>query len=195
MSKVYINVGSDFYAENPGMDFLELADEVAKSVKSGNGIDLICCRGENVMVHRGRTKRYIAWRATNFIASFEEVQSTEDMKSTVSIRQVKKLARAFNGMQGRISCFSLIILYVMYEDVVRNGSVNTVRSENFVRFADVMKRLIGAYLEEYPDDILAHFVMDCYQPLKESLDEEIANKKAGDFPPIPKREPIDFLEE
>lgn len=187
--RVYIKVGKDFYERNLGLNFLELVDEVASHVKQYDGILLIDTINNKKVIYQGRTKAYIVKMANRFIADFVEVPSDENMASFVSRRQINKLVRVFNGDHGSVSCYVLIILYVMFSCIIDNPNGTSVKKDLFKSFLEAARDLVNAYSAEYGEDVLAHFINECYDTVENAIETETANKRPGDFPGVPKKKP------
>ena len=130
-----------------------------------------------------------------FILGFAETQSDENMASYTSKRQITKLARAFKEKKGRISCYALIILYVMFVTIVENSDNIERESKLFQQFATSIHDLIYAYYTEYKDDEVARFIIRCYSVAFEAFKNSSDLKTAEDFPGFPKRSPENVPDE
>lgn len=195
--RVYINLGTDFSLDQSGLDFEALIDEVALHKRNYDGIDLVEeYSSEYTHIFRGRTKKYIVQEVNRFIADLREVQSSSDnMASFTSKRQINRLIEAFRGHNKRVSAYSLIIIYVMAVIILKNPSDTTFDFSKLQEIVNCICKWIQEYNEEYKDDELAIFLLDCFKTVSDALQHKDTQVAAEDFPDIPKRNPSDRLDD
>lgn len=195
--RVYINLGTDFSLGQSGLDFEALIDEVAIHKRSYDGIALLeQYSSEYTHIFRGRTKKFIVQEVNKFIADLGEVQSSYDnMASFTSKRQLNRLIDAFRGHNKRVSAYSLIIIYVMAVVILNNPRQTNFDFSKLQDTVNCICKWIQEYSEEYKDDELAIFLLDCFKTVSAALQNKDTQVVAEDFPDIPKRNPSDRLDD
>lgn len=179
LDRVYVNLGKDFREGIPKMDLVILIDEVAKNVKEYEGI-VLYVEKQNI-VFRGRTKKFIVKEVNRFIADFQPTLADENMASYASKRQLNYLIKAFQNKKVRISCYGLIFLHIMF--------IHAQNSQNnyFNTCAYMIYEIINRYLRENENDPLAIFLLGCFPPVYDELNNPNHKKRVNDFPNVPKK--------
>lgn len=193
LDRVYINLGEGFGEQVFEMDLTVLINEVAKSVKEYEGIILYDEKEQKIFL--GRTKKYIVKEVNRFIAGFEEKPALENMASYTSKRQLNRLIRILKNKKGRMSCYGLIFLHIMFVNIQDHQNCH------FKTYADTMRKMVECYCQERGrtkscnKDELIEFFLKCYKTVKEEFNNSgagvKAKKYASDFPKIPKRNASD----
>lgn len=184
--KVYINCSSDFFIgfDSPA-NFDDLLIEFALTVQSENYALIKPDKMDKDGLYKRRIRRIILNEANAFINEFDTVSSEENAYSHISQKQFKELEKVFDNKKGRISCYSLIILRSIFFIMKNHGyDFNDPNSLDIKMYITFIKNVVNEYYNEYPDDIIAHFLIECYTPVISLLDNESAQIT---FPAIPKR--------
>lgn len=181
--KVYIHCSHEFFNvfdENTNFD--NLLTTFAQVVQTNDNI--LISNGE---LRKRKIRNIILKEANEFITSLGCVPATENVYSHISHKQFKELEKTFNNRQGRISCYSLIIFHSMFEIMKRaRYDFDDHRSVNIKKYMTFILNVVNEYYEDYPDDIIAHFLIECYQPII-YLWEHSNQRNQIVFPAIPKK--------
>lgn len=190
--RVYLCLGHDFFGAT-STDFGTIIEGVALSVEKVNGEKLYTSdkNGKNT-VFTGKTKKLIAREANKFIANLGEVIAEESARSLISKSQIDKLSCAFRRRKGRISCYSLVILHVCFTLMNNKSDENLVNQ--LTECAQALVQMCQVYYNAYGDD-LALFLLKCYPPVIAELTDSSQCSEARNFPPIPKRAPMEPADE
>ena len=187
--RIYIRMDDSIYADIKSCNLESLIDKVAIiASKDENGIPLVC----NGNVCRGRAQAYIVREANRFVGGLDQTQADEDMKGCVSRRQLRKLVRTFQKKETCISGYALVILHVMYSIVVASENNNEFfqNTKDHISFLAIeIYNAVSEYHNQYEDDEVAHFLLECFSPLIDELANSFAKKTRADFPPIPRKYP------
>lgn len=178
--RVYLHVDKDFFnsLESQPSSLLNLYETIAIECHDENGNPFII----NGNITHIALQHYISRRCNQFIAEIEKFPADDIMSSMVSRNQIKKLLKAYKKKKGDLSAYSLIIIHIMNLILKENNPSSEIDIRDSI---SVIKRITDEYLEQYPQDELAIFLINCYKPLIDKLNTpgEILIK---DFPPIPK---------
>lgn len=168
---------------NTNLDFEDLIKMVAHFAPCGiDGRPLY----ENGKVCPKRVKTLIIKKTDSFISDFRQVFSDEDLATYTSYRQINKLIQLFrNNQKGCISCYSVVILYIMCRICIDAGATGNDIAP-FLPFVDYFSIIIGEYYRDYPQHIVARFLYECLLTIQDGIEQE---KTVFDFPPIPRIKP------
>ena len=192
LDRVYINLGKEFYLDNPRIDFEKLVDEVALCVRNDNNHLFLArdefCRNSIIKLPcRGYTKEYIAHETTQFLRDFAPYNSQTNMAYYASKRQIKRLVRALNKDHGYISGHALVIIYVMYRLVCKNKSEASAYSQLYKDCLTFIRALAKKYRDDYGNDPVVDYILQCCTVVNPVLDGVCASKNPDDFPNIPRK--------
>lgn len=179
--KVYINCSHDFFIEFEDFTNLnELLIIFAKTVQTPNNVLIT-----NQELHMRKIRKIILKEANSFISEFETVPSSENASSYISKRQFKELEKVFAKKEGRISCYSLIILrsifFIMKQYGYDFAASDSIDIKKYILF---IHNVVTEYFNEYSNDVIAHFLIECYNPIISLIENGNTELK---FPAIPKR--------
>lgn len=156
---VYISLGKDFLRFTGNDYFKILIKAVATSIEFDDGKPLVKNIGGKQVVCEGKTRKYIAFEATRFIERFERVHGEKHMALAVSKTQIDRLIRLLSKKDYRLSCYSLVILHIIYTHI--NQSERNDYKEQLNKLVELIRELADNYLEYYQDE-LALYILDCY---------------------------------
>lgn len=188
LARAYINLPETYdeakhYFQN--LDLLDLILAVAKANPNGDGSNLLYDINTNMFYER-RTKEFIVRKTKAFILGMpERFNPDENMANFVSLRQLKNLIKAFKHDKKRISCYGLIYLYVIYT-LLQDKSSKANECQTFITALYI---LIGDYFENFPNDQLAEFFYECYNPIFKAINSKNTNLQNNQLPSIPRKHP------
>lgn len=175
---VYIPCGPDFFANYTGkFDLNYYLEEIAFVLKKDDKGNSLVIDDEACLA---RTRNYVLREANKFISGFEEIESEENMPSRISKTQFRLLNRTLKNKKGRITCYTMIILHIIY-CLLKQENINIDTN-----IADAIKEVVNEYYRYYPTDELARFLIDCHEVTVSNPGESKTN---GDFPPVLKKHP------
>lgn len=189
--RVYINIGKSFKEEFCKLNFDELIAYVAKCVGSYNGEVLFTKENNKEIVYPKRTKKCIIREANFFMSDLIQVPTEEDsMYSFVSFRQINRLNRALKKSYGYVSCYSMIILHIINQLILNNTPHEDLYDNRLIEtLSKCIFHLVNNYYDEYRNDNLAHYLLDCYPKVKEEIMKKQNIYEAKQFPSIQKKNP------
>lgn len=189
--RVFLGIGHDFFGDGLKLDFNAIIDEVAVNVVSYNGETLYSKdKNGNLVVFRRRTKKCILKETNKLIDGLGEGLADESARSRVSKKQIDRLVNAFKNKGGRITCYALVILHVCYMLILDHAPDRERQENQLPEYAEALRKMTEAYYA-VKEDALAHFLIKCYPPLIDELHNPLHRKDVEDFPPIPKRAPME----
>lgn len=112
--RIYINLGKDYCDYRRYLDFDTLIKAVACSKRYANGKLLVKKSGGNQIICAKYTKAYIASEATKLIQNISIIYGNYHMGLHVSKRQINKLAKVCEHKGNSLSCYSLVVLHIIY---------------------------------------------------------------------------------
>lgn len=192
IDRVYVRIHASVYDDITAYGFENLIDLVAIAKGFDENGEALFSHGN---VCRGKTQAYIVRETNRFISNFAQTQHDENMKLAVSRRQIRKMVHTFRKKETCISGYALVILHVillMISDIDKNSDLwlEAIRLLRF--FHKEIIAAISVYHNQFKDDFVAHFIMECCPP----LDTELANpqnlQSHGRFPPIPRIRPYEL---
>lgn len=144
----------------------------------------------NRIVAHGRTKKMIAQEAHDFIKKFNHVYDAESMGDYVSIKQVYKLFSLLEKGDGIISGYSFVIIHIIY--YILNQNVNVIEQDKklyntLVNCTSLIEKVLDDYLEDYPNDVVAIFLLNCKQAVYNEIVNLLQPIEAKEFPAIPRK--------
>lgn len=161
------------------VNFYNLMEEFAKKMTNDNRI--LYETSKKPHMYEKRTKAYIIECANKYIKGMHVAyQSSETMKKKVSYRQLSKLIalskeNKIHKNNFVISCYCIIILYVMFEKM---GELKKLKNSKQV---NNISTVVNKYYEDNSTDELANFIAECVEVLKNKLPKTIDSKE---FPSI-----------
>lgn len=171
-----------------GLDLMDLINAVAIANPSGNGNTQLY-DAEHQKIYEHRTKLYIVQKTRTYILGLHEHLSLdENMATFVSLRQLKKLIKAFQYDKKRISCYSLIYIYIIYT-LLEGKSSKAQECQNYLQALDT---LVYQYYENNPNDQLAEFLHGCFQPINEAIRTNNTLLENNLLPTVPRNHPQDI---
>ena len=180
--RVYINLGPDYRPEH----ILNLDDLLLLYAESRQ------CRDNNQPLFdnlgnlfQRRTERCLVSDTNKFINDMDVFSADENMASYTSRRQIKFLKYALLNKKKRakISGYSLILLHCIYVEI--KNSPKNVDPQLLRMIAEDINQLIDTYYDSHSDDEIAHFLLECFDPLCKEIDQNTCFPKTS-FPDIPK---------
>ncbi|MBD5552677.1 MAG: hypothetical protein HDQ96_16175 [Lachnospiraceae bacterium] len=190
LERAYINL-SETYNETKeflnSLNLMELINAVAKANPFGDG-DVQLYDMDTHMFYEGRTKKFIVQKTKAFILGMPERFSLEENMATfVSLRQLKRLIKAFEDEKKHISCYSLIYLYVMYTLLYGKSP----KANECLKYIETLHIIVGNYFENNPDDQLAEFFYGCHHPICKAIEAGNIALSNNQLPPVPRNKPQD----
>lgn len=176
LNPIYIRLGKGYFEDFEKIDFRKLIEDVDKYGKLNFG-------------SINRTKEYLVRRTNAFISNMNRVDSTITMKPKTSITQIDKLTKALqceNRKKGKISAYTLVIIYVMAV-IMLEAPVSAEYS--FTHMRKVIKKvttIIQDYAYDSPRDQLAVYLLDCYTIVMTAINERNTDVSPQIFPDIRK---------
>ena len=190
LDRAYINLPKTFdeqkqFLQNLNLEKLIMAVAIANP--SGDG-DRQLYNSNNHELYIGRTKAYIVQKTKKYILGMPEYFSPEENMATfVSLRQLKKLIKAFDNDKKRISCYGLIYVYVIYTLLKGKSS----KAGDCQKYLEALYILVNSYFENNPDDQLAAFFHGCYDPICQAMKDGKTDLHNNLLPPVPRNQPKD----
>lgn len=182
--RIYIRLGKD-YCDYPYFNNLEtLIEAVALSVKFWGDKPLVKIVNNEQVVCLGQTKKYIASEATRLIDHIKKLEGVghDHMAIHVSKRQINRLIRICKHKDYRLSCYSLVILHIIYTSINKNLCNNfeiylTELAKLILKIADNI-----SHRPNFHSDLVT-YILDSYPTVKNEIDGgEVCN--ADSFPSI-----------
>lgn len=188
--RAYINLPETYNEPKEffkSLNLMELIIAVAKANPLGDG-DIQLYDMDTHMFYERRTKIYIVQKTKAFILGMPERFSPEENMATfVSLRQLKNLIKSFEKDKKRISCYSLIYLYVMY--TLLHGK--SPKETECLKYIETLYLIVGDYFENNPDDQLAEFFNGCHTPICRAIEARDIALQNNQLPPVPRNQPKD----
>lgn len=191
--RAYINIsGTDnkIIEIDHKKNFMDLIRAVAVANPFGDGDEQLY---NNITheVYEGRTKSYIVKKTKTYILGITQRYSAEENMATyVSLRQLKYLIKAFEREKKRISCYSLIYVYIIYT-LIKNKSPE---ARDCIIYLNALYKCVEKYFISNPDDQLAAFFSDCYKPILEAIQNESEVLDVKRLPSVPRNNPNDDVD-
>ncbi len=193
--RVYLRLGRDYFNQEI-RSIRPLFNLTAKCVGQDDEGKPLCSfvdKTNKWFIYEGRTKNYIVKKTNEYLSGFGIILSNgEEMKPIASKRQLRFLLLSDTKNNKTISCYCLILIYIMLL-LVHNNSKDY---EEEISKMDI-KECISSYcniVKEYykynKNNELAHFLIECYSTIEKHFEcpdnkkwnvKEIPEK---DFPPI-----------
>lgn len=183
--RAYINISKN-YGEmcqfGAPLNLLDLIQEVAKSNPYGDG-DVQLYEPTTHEFFERRTKIFIVKKTKKYILGMpERFCPDENMATFVSLRQLKNLIKSFNCAQKRISCYSLIYLYVIY--TLLEG--RSQKANDCLMYLEALASIVRRYFENNPDDQLAVFFNGCVIPISRAINSRNTFLQNDQLPSVPR---------
>lgn len=171
---VYVKFGEDYKKYSFFFDkFDSLLEAVAFSVKYGNGKPLVKdVRGAKIPC-LSSTKKYIAAEATRLIKqiNIEYGFDGDHMALYSSKRQINRLVRICKCTGRSLSCYSLILLHVIYVNIDQTNRDRLLIA--FRQLEELIFNLANKYMEHHDGNNLVQYIVDCHAPICSELNNEV----------------------
>lgn len=189
-NRAYINLPNTFDEQKcllQNLNLNNLITAVAIANPSGDG-DTQLYSHDNHELYIGRTKAYIVQKTKKYILGMaEHFCPEENMATFVSLRQLKKLIKAFDNDKKRISCYGLIYIYVIYTLLKGKSS----KANDCRKYLETLHILVNSYFEHNPDDQLAAFFLGCFSPICQAMENGNTTLQNNHLPSVPRNQPKD----
>lgn len=169
LGRVYVKFGKDYEGYSVFNEFDSLLEAVAFSVKYGNGKALVKTVADKTIPCLSNTKKYIAAEATRLIKRIKIYRnpSGDHMALYTSKRQINRLARVCKCTGNDLSCYSLLVLHIIYI------SINQTNRDNFrIVFndlEDLIYKIADNYMQHHGCDDLAQYIVNCHPRIRQEI--------------------------
>ncbi len=182
-SRIYLYPSQESLETFNKCDIEKLFEDVGKYKKIDDKGHSLISDGKPSL---SRVRWMIVRLSDNFINKLENSASTETLGTYVSIRQIKSLLKI--SKKGKITGYAFVIFHIIFS-LLKEHSDENYDYTNIKECITSIYNLVDDYCAKTPNDPVANFLIECYNVVRNEIDNHVNSKIATleDFPPIPKR--------